>query len=391
MAKRYRTRLYERKCLEEPSSTPTLPAEIFVDILSRLPVEAMTQCKSVCKSWRDLLSTPYFAHLHFAKAKPSSLLFCHCSGNKTKLYCCHIHSSRSSNINNAMVSMPTKFKLPKNTFRGKVVGSSNGLLCLSEIHRMKKKFYICNPITGEYVGIAGPKVEQGWHVFEPIGFFYNPQNQQCKILMPRVRVGYGNFPGSGQIFTLGSNSWRNIDIPGHLHLIRAVPLNGSLHWISTRDDRHISSFDMENEQALSIALPDQVVMHTASLAGLGNFLCIFDNEYPEFNIWVMKEYGVEESWKHYTVKRSPNSHYRPVAIKEDASILLIQNSETLISYDPKTKESRALYDQIGDRRFVYIHTPSLVPLKDILIGAGHYKILNVRKRKRCSTINFLEF
>ncbi|CAK7331889.1 unnamed protein product [Dovyalis caffra] len=377
MATRYSSRLRKRKCVEEISPILALPAEIFIDIFLSLPVETIMQCRSVCKTWRDLLSTPYFAHLHFSKAQPRSLLFfCPCSGIKTskksKRFYCDIHSRRSSNINDATVSTPAKLNLLKFTDHGEVVGSSNGLLCISEIVR-KNKLYICNPLTGEYVEIPGPEVEKGWHASKPIEFFYSPQKNQYKILMYRERKGHG-FQKSGQIFTLGSNSWRNIDIPEHRKLHTAK--------------RYISSFDMENEQARSIAVPDHIDLSTACLVVLGNFLCLYDNGYPQFSIWLMKEYGVEEFWKHYVVQRSPNSHYRPITVKEDGSILMKHNSTTLISYEPETKKSRALY-QFGPTGVV-LHTPSFVSLKDLLIG-GCCKVLNVRDRKRRSTINILEF
>ncbi|KAJ6964087.1 hypothetical protein NC652_002385 [Populus alba x Populus x berolinensis] len=48
------------------------------------------------------------------------------------------------------------------------------------------KLYICNPITGEYVEIPGPEVEQGQVAStQPVGFYYSPQSHQCKILINR--------------------------------------------------------------------------------------------------------------------------------------------------------------------------------------------------------------
>jgi nitrate/nitrite-specific signal transduction histidine kinase len=70
----------ERKGIEEsPSRLMTkLPTELLLDILARLPVNTMMQCKNVCRSWRDMVSTPY-------------------SGNKKSQYDCDIHSLSSSN------------------------------------------------------------------------------------------------------------------------------------------------------------------------------------------------------------------------------------------------------------------------------------------------------
>src|SRR4051812_15081950 len=44
---------------------PTLPFEIVVEILSRLPVKFLLQLQCVCKSWKSLISNPKFAKKHF--------------------------------------------------------------------------------------------------------------------------------------------------------------------------------------------------------------------------------------------------------------------------------------------------------------------------------------
>lgn len=99
------------------------------------------------------------------------------------------------------------------------------------------KLYICNPITGEYVEIPGPEVEQGQVAStQPVGFYYSPQSHQCKILINRP---WGtDIPG--QIFTLESNTSRKIDIPGRRYCdkwIQTVFVNGALHWV-TVDNKH---------------------------------------------------------------------------------------------------------------------------------------------------------
>ncbi|KAI3862421.1 hypothetical protein MKX03_013664, partial [Papaver bracteatum] len=41
-----------------------LPSEIAIEILSRLPIDSILQCRLVCKTWRKLLRHPSFAHVH---------------------------------------------------------------------------------------------------------------------------------------------------------------------------------------------------------------------------------------------------------------------------------------------------------------------------------------
>ena len=57
-----------------------LPVEIVIEILKRLPVVSIIGCRSVCKSWWSLISTPYFItiHLNFSLSKTQNqLLLCH--------------------------------------------------------------------------------------------------------------------------------------------------------------------------------------------------------------------------------------------------------------------------------------------------------------------------
>ncbi|PHT31158.1 hypothetical protein CQW23_27495 [Capsicum baccatum] len=74
--------------------------EIIMNILSRLPVRSLHQCKCVSKFWNALISDPYFKMQHFKRAKNDrnsqkfliTLLF----ENESKFssYCCPLSSSQ---------------------------------------------------------------------------------------------------------------------------------------------------------------------------------------------------------------------------------------------------------------------------------------------------------
>ncbi|KAL9405271.1 hypothetical protein Peur_002243 [Populus x canadensis] len=280
-----------------------LPTELLLDILARLPVNTMMQCKNVCRSWRDMVSTPY-------------------SGNKKSQYDCDIHSL--SSITACFVSRKLKT-----------------LIKIS-------KLYIYNPITGEHVEIPGPEVEQGQVALtQPGGFYYSSQSHQCTILINRP---WGiDIPG--QIFT-GSNTWRKIDIPGRRYCdkwIQTVFVNGALHWVTVdnkhnRDNQYICSFDMENEQTRSTAPPGQIDMKTASLVLLGDFLCQYDAGFPAFDIWLMKEHGVKEYMEDGSILLSHGS----------ISTLTRKYSKRLSSYDPKTEEIKSTISDWRQARFFLI-------------------------------------
>ncbi|GMP53762.1 hypothetical protein CsSME_00019136 [Camellia sinensis var. sinensis] len=59
---------------EDCQMIPELPTHIVFDILSRLPIKTLFNCRSVCKLWLSLISSdPQFAKLHLSRSHPSLL------------------------------------------------------------------------------------------------------------------------------------------------------------------------------------------------------------------------------------------------------------------------------------------------------------------------------
>ncbi|RHN46418.1 putative F-box domain-containing protein [Medicago truncatula] len=57
---------------------PTLPFDLVLEILYRLPVKSLMQFKCVCKSWKSFISHPKFAKKHFCVSTKTHHLFFHC-------------------------------------------------------------------------------------------------------------------------------------------------------------------------------------------------------------------------------------------------------------------------------------------------------------------------
>ncbi|KAJ9536573.1 hypothetical protein OSB04_un000222 [Centaurea solstitialis] len=58
------------------TSMEDLPAELTMDILSRLPVKTIIHCKLVCEKWRDIVSDSSFVKLHLSRS-PTGLIIHH--------------------------------------------------------------------------------------------------------------------------------------------------------------------------------------------------------------------------------------------------------------------------------------------------------------------------
>ncbi|KAJ4841326.1 hypothetical protein Tsubulata_039531, partial [Turnera subulata] len=77
------------------ASALPLPDDVIIDILSRLPADHVLQCRRVCKRWRALTSTAYFAQLQLQRATPVVLAGCLDSENPHCIFVNHASKRRN--------------------------------------------------------------------------------------------------------------------------------------------------------------------------------------------------------------------------------------------------------------------------------------------------------
>ncbi|XP_027151926.1 F-box protein At3g07870-like [Coffea eugenioides] len=358
-----------------------LPQEVALDIISRLYIKSVIQFRFVCRSWNKLSHDLDLVNLHLTRAlenKDISLIF-HCDYPvNNQLYFVEFADQ------NPDKDVLRKIQTPFSTFMPEfqVVSSCNGLLCLSN-SLFHDGPYVYNPFTGDYKVL--PKSTEFQDQDVVLGFGFHPNTNEYRVirivyywnlyeLPPRMsrRFRYRNFPGSEvQIFCQGSEKWRVIgDIPYKLDQSSGgVFVNGKLHWVSLwgknhcRRDRILVSFDLSNEIFSEVPLPENDVnlfRHRYSLSVLGGCLSIVhpsSTNYWVQDIWIMKEYGVKESWEKVfsigaydvTRYRSPemrrtyriwknviNQRYvRVLCLLSNGEILLQYRWGALVSYNPE--------------------------------------------------------
>ena len=214
-----------------------------------------------------------------------------------------------------------------------VVGSSNGLVCLLNDTPGDETDLVAllwNPSIRKSIFLPCPGVKfyPSLHPMQYLGFGYDPITDDYKLvrlvylydLFDQYSDGKKYFPVSDfQIYTLRTGAWRTIT--GHSCQIIAdqsfsVFLNGSIHWFGhTREhngDFHnansasrnvILSFDIGDEDFHKMAVPKSLEevhrfnMKVAVLDGLLALVPYRDQAFGGFcSVWVMKEYGVAETW-----------------------------------------------------------------------------------------------
>lgn len=350
-----------------------LPSHVTLEILLKLPIEALIRCRYVCKSWRDLLLDPSFAKLHHG-IKPTgvmlqSSLFPH--GNSGGLYLLEPQEEEPTSI----IAKFNNFTYLEST----LVNSCNGLICSCDI-RMANPIYISNPITGDYLTLPyGETKPDGQFVS---GFGFSPKTKQYKV------VKYSDFV---EIYTLGSGGWRRIEYvpPARHRSLFGTFVDGALHWLVKLPNGSvlIRSFDLENEQFRAIPLPSSRVYYASfkrsnlgifrdclSLSSIGMYASDWDIE-----IWVMKEYGVKESWTKQLVIKSPSpwEHWwNPESVQV---ICFLKNGEVILDcvgcpviYNIAQESFRVLNPNgiLLTHVKATAHASSFVSLKDIAMGDG---------------------
>ncbi|XP_050232860.1 F-box/kelch-repeat protein At3g06240-like [Mercurialis annua] len=370
--------------------------ELVVEILKRLPVKSLLKFRSVCKSWYSLITNLKFISLHIAHTIEANKTYSLVTKNPTPYTYPSkqqlvLHSDNVSFSEHKELDLRSFYivSAPHVEFLFDIVGSYNGLVCLSD--QRFNRLILWNPAIGKFITTSL------WEDYDRtviVGFGFDSKNIDYKV----VRISYG-YTNSGapskliqpfvEIFELSSSSWKTVTVKHLNYVVRAYQyptyLNGVVHWfaqIYSGISRKliIASFDLSNEAfeelMLPDALPDQSDYINLSLTVYHQKFAIIQYEQwklGKFNslyfekccIWVMKEYGVRESWtKQLTIDLENHGGSSSVLnFQGNGSILVEERDGSIASYDPETKKVTSLGVR-GSNFQVYSYIESLILLEE---------------------------
>ncbi|XP_058185311.1 F-box/kelch-repeat protein At3g23880-like [Rhododendron vialii] len=298
-----------------------IPEQIVLEILSRLPVQSLLRFRCVCKVWKSLISDPKFT---LSSRK-----------HQIAIQCRYLYSIDTGHAFSGTRSLLKRDPLPKPMLfyddkkaseRLKIFGSCNGLFLVSHY----ADFYLWNPSTRQSTKVLSLKTK-GWAKHFSLnnaylsGLCYDSSADDYKAVL-----AMGNKFGEVTVVSFKRKYWATMTShaldkdKGYISL-PGPNVNEKLHWAITKlghDRVHYSarygivSFDPLTDEFEEIPMPltpnngtpnngegEPIVKGLGVLDGcLCMGRCVTRGSGGEevepgfFELLVMKEYGVGDSW-----------------------------------------------------------------------------------------------
>ncbi|XP_057459217.1 F-box/kelch-repeat protein At3g23880-like [Lotus japonicus] len=395
----------------------TLPQELVLEIMLRLPVRSLVRFKCVCKSWLSLISDPEFGKSHFdlAAAPTHRLLQTYSTGSQI----ISLAFEESLTDNSAIVHLEfpptppqrdpryTIIHVPHLSKHGlQPVGYCRGIMLLANRH---SDFVIWNPSTGIHRQISlsynelDPSLpnytkysnSEGVFVLNILhGFGYDEstddyllvlirQSYSCKYIAKMFSAVVKNLHPRIQVFSLKTNAPSfiyDLDFKYEAAFNTGLFLNQSLHWLVESKASGLPlviAFDLIDRSLSEIPLSlDCAVLYLSEayrdrchLMVLGGCLSLhyYGRRDVADEIWVMKEYKVSSSWmkSSFVLPRNIKNRVSPICFTKDGALVASSVDGTLVKLNEKGEVLEQHRDGLNNNYFPkyhYIYRESLLPL-----------------------------
>ncbi|MFS8020194.1 putative F-box domain-containing protein [Helianthus anomalus] len=280
-----------------------LPIEIQVEILKKLPVKSLIQCRSVSKAWKSLIdSSDFIAHY---SGQQQHLLVSYHDGFDRK-YVSVVDDDDAFPRHKVPLTVPVPVDMLKHS---RIIGSSHGLLCLYSDYG--ETAVVWNISVSKAVAVNVPNVGDYYQCGAVLGFGVCGETNDPKIVKITPMDSTSSIPWQIDVFTLSTRAWRR---PYSTNLPRkslnfdcsllGVVVDGDFCWLATDritmdgERRYINliiSFDLTSEEFTEINLPDALAhlegLHLSmlklreSLVLIQGYLC---NDHV-FHVWMMED------------------------------------------------------------------------------------------------------
>ncbi|XP_006360353.1 F-box/kelch-repeat protein At3g23880-like [Solanum tuberosum] len=334
-------------------TTPNLPEELITEILKRVPVKSLLQFRCVSKSWLGIISSSDFVKTHLSlsandKEYKHHRLMLSFVQPEYNLKDCSLGSLLYGSVTEAF-DLDYPMKNPVKSVW--IVGSVNGLICVAI---EENDLFIWNPSIRKFKRLpdSRPTLRCGYYFM--YGFGYDEVHDDYKVVGIFCIFGAGgSYDVEVKIYGLKSDSWRNVDdFQGGVLLNDSGKfVKGKLHWATTArlgeyNGWDIISIDLKDEKWGKIEQPCYEKGNFDFVLGVleDNLSVLCNYNKTRADVWVMKDYGVKDSWeKMYTIS-CPNDPGKymfspPLCMSKKGEILLVFGSIFMI-YNPSDDSIR---------------------------------------------------
>ncbi|KAK9903126.1 hypothetical protein M0R45_001265 [Rubus argutus] len=294
-----------------------------------------------------------------------------------KLHFTHVEESPDSQYRLEKIRFTPQNSLPISDCC--LINSCNGLVLVGS--KKGDPFYVCNPIFGEYITLPCG------HYDSFVGLGFSAATNEYKVLQTKLFKDFVYI--EAKVYTIGGKrAWRSI---GHapfdfVNWNFNAYVHGALHWVSVASfsvSIVIRSFDFEREE-FEVVLPpgnfggrEKQFSECVKVGVLRDslVLCVYTDDPSKFDLWVMKDYGVQESWTKILVLEDnyPRGRgldfYQPMVFLSNGDILMSYNNEDVVCYNKEMKGfTETKITGTGSVFRAIAYTPCLVSLRDVSKG-----------------------
>ncbi|XP_041991805.1 F-box/kelch-repeat protein At3g23880-like [Salvia splendens] len=344
------------------------PADLWIEILLKLPVKSLIRFTAVSKSWRSLITSPNFTSLHLSNSQKNRAILRHYDEHDKQE---HYRLLEFAAKNGAFaINSSSEFDFPLNSQIGyyRIVGSCDGLVCsIDDLFLFPSQSVVLwNPSVRNHVILPPANTNPMEPHVVVLGFgIGNGVHKVVRIVYCRRPYDYGfGVPPQVEVFSLGAANWRTVDgFNIKLRILEfmwsQVLLNGIVHWLGYEpidDDANsynyssrssILSFEIDNEVFGEVILPDVLATGVASMClfasegslALVNYSVAFESK--ACDVWMMKEYGVGASWTKLYRIELVEGFDRVVGFRYGEALLAL-NGLDLVAYNPESQGCRSL-------------------------------------------------
>ncbi|OUZ99690.1 F-box associated domain [Macleaya cordata] len=274
-----------------------LPFDSVYEILTRAPLDDLhCQCQWVCKDWQKLIYDTNFKLVHSQRTQTISGYFI-----QSQVFD-EYHTSIVSIVGNSSYNIPSPSLdfLPKNN--SKVVASSpQGLLCcVNQSDTQVQDFYICKPMTRQWIHIPNPKTR---YTTERMAMMVKQSYPTLHYKILRISSSKAKpwYPHC-EIFDSKNRAWKrseDINLPHDVFLDpvkHCILVNGGFHWPTSDGRIFVYYIDEENWSIIDLPcelreMNEDESVHNKLVDYEGKIALLYIINECKLELWVLEDHS----------------------------------------------------------------------------------------------------